>query len=79
MQSNEIITTGLQVLTTIATASAVYTGIKVSIGQIEVQLRNLEKSVDWQTAETRALEGRIGELESRVSKIEGLLEKRTNG
>jgi len=76
VQANEYVTTGLQVLTTIATASAVYTGIKVSIGQIEVQLRNLEKAVDWQTAETRNLEGRIGDLESRVSKIEGLLEKR---
>lgn len=76
MNQNELITTGLQLLTTVATASAVYTGIKVSIGQIEVQLRNLEKSVDWQITETRALEGRIGDLESRVSKIEGLLEKR---
>lgn len=76
MQSNEYITTGLQLLTTVATASAVYTGIRVSIGQIEVQLRNLEKSVDWQITEWRVLEGRIGEIESRVSKIEGLLEKR---
>ena len=76
MQSNEYITTGLQVLTTIATASAVYTGIKVSIGQIEVQLRNLEKSVDGQVAETRVLEARVGDIESRVSKIEGQLEKR---
>lgn len=76
MTNNELVTTGLQILTTIATASAVYTGIKVSIGQIEVQLKNLEKAVDWQTAETRALESRIGDIESRVSKIEGLLEKR---
>ena len=75
MSQSEIITTALQLLTTVATASAVYTGIKVSIGQIEVQLRNLEKAVDWQTAETRVLEGRIGTLESRVSKLEGLLEK----
>ena len=72
----DMITTGLQVATTIATASAVYTGIKVSIGRIEVQIRNLEKSVDWQTAETRVLEVRVGDLESRMSRIEGALEKK---
>ena len=76
MTQGELVTTGLQLATTIATASAVYTGIKVSIGKIEVQMRNLEKSVDWQTAETRGLEVRVGELESRLSRIEGVLEKK---
>lgn len=74
--TTDIINTTLQVATTIATASAVYTGIKVSIGRIEVQIRNLEKSVDWQTAETRVLEVRVGDLESRMSRIEGVMEKK---